>query len=130
MKESKVYHSTDLSDWKVSHHACIRWCERIGNTTNTWAARALIQIALNTSLTIPNRYAVTRWVEKISDSHTTYSRKHGIRYHIAGAAIVITGGNRVITVLKASTEDYATVLTWLMTGFWLPEEVQETNPAA
>ena len=125
MKEPQVYHTAELSDWMVSHHACIRWCERIGQTTNTWAARILIQIALNQAITIPNRYAVTRWVEKHIDSHTTHSRRTGIRYHIAGSAVVITGGNRVITILKATEEDYATVFVFLIFGFWLEDEVQE-----
>lgn len=125
MKDPQVYHSAELSDWHVSHHACIRWCERIGNTSDTWAARVLIQIALNQAITIPNRYAVSRWVEKSIESHTAYSRRIGIRYHVAGAAIVITGGNRVITVLKATEEDYATVLVFLIFGFWLEDEVQE-----
>lgn len=129
----QTYHSTENYDWQVSHHACQRWCERVDNTSSTWAARILIQIAMQNHLLIPNRYATTRWVEKHIPSKTLRNRLHGIRYHLAGTVIAITAGNRVITVIKATDEDYATLLVWLTFGIWFEKddaEVQGIHPPA
>jgi len=113
------YHTSEFSDWKVSHHASKRWCERIGMTNDTWAARRLIIFALENGITIPNRLAAQQWVIDVEAARTTLSRRNGIRYHVAGSALLITAGNRVVTVIKLTDEDIAIVLTWLTSGFWI-----------
>ena len=116
----QVHHTLENYEWLVSQHAAERWCERVGNTTDTWAARTLIQISVQGSLTIPNRLATPRWVLQPDENLTGLSRRQGIRYRISGVAVFVTGGHRVITVLRATEDDLAMVLVWLMTREWCP----------
>ena len=114
----QVHHTTENYDWLITQHAAERWCERIGTTTNTWAARGLIQISVRRSVTIPNRLATPRWVVEPDANLTALVRRKGIRYRISGTAVFVTGGHRVITLLKATDDDLATVLIWFITGEW------------
>lgn len=106
--------------WNVSHHAVQRWIERIGNTSDSWGARRLIQIAADNSIGVPNRLATRLWVpEKVDSAYTTVKRRHGFRYRLSGQAVLVMSGQTIITILKATAEDWATILVWQITGCWV-----------
>lgn len=124
--------------WRVSHHACERWVERVGDVNDTWRARSRIQRSVAHSVVIPNRLATDLWVPKVRDEATAIMRRAGVRYRFSGSVVFVTQGKRVITLLLPTTEDIATLLVWQLTGQWLPtdelveEEIQpgDSNPKA
>jgi hypothetical protein len=109
--------------WNVSRHATVRWIERVGRTSNTWAARRLIQAATDSSILVPNRLATQLWVHQVvNDDFTTLKRRQGFRYRMTSQAVLIMSGQTIVTVLKTTAEDLATVLVWQITGTWLGDE--------
>lgn len=104
--------------WYVAHHAAERWIERVCPCADTHVARNHILHALDMSFQIPNRHAVTLWINKVTEAGTASSRREGVRWYMAGYAVFIVSGNRVVTVLRASDSDVHTVLAWLLTGIW------------
>ena len=105
-------------DWSVSAHAAERWVERMGGTSDVWAARYLIEHRIEHALMVPNRHAAKMWLRHIREEMIVSQRKHGIRFHVYGHAVFIVAGSKVVTMFRASDEDVATLLTWLMLGQW------------
>lgn len=105
----------------VSHHAADRWITRIGKTTDTWSARAMVQAAFSLSIQIPNRLASERWVPRLLEKAVPLHRRLGFRFHVTGHALLLASGKRVITVLALDDSDVATIFVWLMFGQWVAD---------
>ncbi len=116
MAATPLYHWTP--EWNVSEHAIQRWIERIGNTSNVVNARRLIEIAVNTSVLVPNRLASKLWVNRVFES-VSAKRRLGMRYRLTGNAVLVMSGQTIITILIPSDEDLATMCVWRLTGVWL-----------
>ena len=106
--------------WRVTRHACERWLQRIEDVGDTWTARNHILRAVHRSIIIPNRLASEIWVPKFQEGLTSKHRRHGFRYRFTSKAVLITGGNRILTVIDVSHDVLATILVWQMTGWWVP----------
>ena len=104
---------------RISQHACDRWNERVRDTGGSWRARSRVEHALHASVTIPNRYACSRWVSKWNPKLDAAFRRSGTRYRFYPGAVLITNTKgSVITILEADEEDLAAVLVWLLLGCW------------
>lgn len=103
---------------RVSLHACRRWNQRVRDEGSTWRANSRIESALRLSVTIPNRLAA-RWIRHHDPDLDAHFRRAGVRYrYYPGAVMITTTKHTVVTVLQSQDDDLATVLVWLMTGFW------------
>lgn len=89
----------------ITHHAHQRARQRLGRH-HTPLTRLRRQ-----SVLLPARYARKLRIR-------TSPTKSGVRYRVAGDALLVCRGRRVLTVWRLSLDALATVLVWKATGIW------------
>lgn len=103
----------------MTSHACQRWQQRVNSQPGVTKA---IKSCMKGAMAIPNRYT-RRWGRITwSKSVARSMRKRGTRYYFTPAAVLITCGDRIVTVVDVTDDDLATFLVWKMMNFWLEEE--------
>jgi hypothetical protein len=103
---------------RITSHAVDRFIERVG-ARDRKEANARIHINVSRALTVPNRYAEDLWVVDYNPAATAPLRRRGIRYRFSPGVLFITRGKSVVTVVRTTPEDLATVLVWKMTNQWI-----------
>jgi len=95
----------------VTVHASERAVERFGVPQS--AARRFVDRHCQGSIKLPYRLAQSLM------RRARPARKGCPVFRVSGDVMLVCRGRRVVTVWRLTTEELATVLTWLSTGRWI-----------
>lgn len=77
-----------------------------------------IQDYADHSVKVPRRHARTHW-----PSLAIRNEKHACIIRCSSEAVYVCRASAIVTVINMTHDDLGTLLTWLLTGFWVGEKL-------